>query len=137
VLIGAAFNSALDDVFPRLSGIDHEATETEEGTPADEAGHVGCWPECEIVAQNPNNRTAFSYFEKRFDSIMASSGVLVRAHRSGTSARVAAAGAPGVLARPSGVGFDRATLRRPEPDEVDDVSLLRCLIPLPAASAWR
>jgi membrane protein len=38
VLIGAAFNSALDDVFPRLSGIDHEASETEDGTPADKTG---------------------------------------------------------------------------------------------------
>jgi membrane protein len=38
VLIGAAFNSALDDVFPRLSGIDHEATETDDGPTADKAG---------------------------------------------------------------------------------------------------
>ena len=29
VLIGAAFNSGLDDVFPRLSGIDHDAPDIE------------------------------------------------------------------------------------------------------------
>jgi membrane protein len=30
VLIGAALNSSIDEVFPKLSGIDHEATETNE-----------------------------------------------------------------------------------------------------------
>src|SRR5512133_752689 len=93
--------------------------------------YVAPWPGCELVAQNPNNWTAFSHSGNRFDSIMATSGVLVRAHRSRNSARVAAAGATGALACPSDVGFDRATLRRSWPDEVDDVSLLRCLIPLP------
>jgi membrane protein len=31
VLIGAAFNSSLDEVFPKLSGIDHNAPDTAEG----------------------------------------------------------------------------------------------------------
>jgi membrane protein len=35
VLIGAAFNSSLDEVFPRLSGIDHEAADADEDAPAD------------------------------------------------------------------------------------------------------
>jgi membrane protein len=34
VLIGAAFNSSLDEVFPRLSGIDHEASQTDPQPPA-------------------------------------------------------------------------------------------------------
>jgi len=41
---------------------------------------------------------------------------------------VAAAGRTGVLACSSDLRSDRATLRRSWPDEVDDVSLLRCLI---------
>jgi sulfite reductase (ferredoxin) len=53
---------------------------------------------------------------------MATSGVLVRAHRSGSS----------------DLGSDRATLRRSWPDEVNDVSLLRCLTLLaPQHPAWQ
>jgi membrane protein len=36
VLVGAAFNSALDNVFPRLSGIDHDAPDVEKPPPASE-----------------------------------------------------------------------------------------------------
>jgi membrane protein len=35
VLIGAAFNSSLDEIFPRLSGIDHEASQTDQRLPAE------------------------------------------------------------------------------------------------------
>src|SRR5215217_1716946 len=66
---------------------------------------------------NLNNRTRFSHRENGFDSITTTSGVLVRAHRPGSS----------------DIGSDRATLRRSWPDEVDDVSLLRCLTYWPAA----
>ena len=52
---------------------------------------------------------------KGFDSITPTSGVLVRAHRSGN---------------PAVPRSHRATLRRSWPDEVNDVSLLRCLIPV-------
>lgn len=34
VLIGAALNSSIDEVFPKLSGIDHDASDTAEGAPA-------------------------------------------------------------------------------------------------------
>jgi membrane protein len=33
VLIGAAFNSSLDEFFPRLSGISHEAAQTDQRLP--------------------------------------------------------------------------------------------------------
>ena len=51
VLIGAAFNSALDDVFPRLSGIDHEAAEADEDAAADKAA------ERRTLARVRNRRT--------------------------------------------------------------------------------
>ena len=35
VLIGAAFNSSLDEFFPRLSGINHEAAQTDQRLPAE------------------------------------------------------------------------------------------------------
>jgi membrane protein len=35
VLIGAAVNSSLDEIFPRLSGINHEATQTDQRLPAE------------------------------------------------------------------------------------------------------
>jgi membrane protein len=35
VLIGAAFNSSLDEFFPRLSGINHEAAQTDQRVPAE------------------------------------------------------------------------------------------------------
>jgi membrane protein len=35
VLIGAAFNSSLDEFFPRLSGINHEAAQTDQPLPAE------------------------------------------------------------------------------------------------------
>jgi hypothetical protein len=35
VLIGAAFNSSLDEFFPRLSGIVHEASPTDQPVPAE------------------------------------------------------------------------------------------------------
>jgi len=35
VLIGAAFNSSLDEFFPRLSGISHEAAQTDQRLPAE------------------------------------------------------------------------------------------------------
>jgi membrane protein len=35
VLIGAAFNSSLDELFPRLSGINHEAAQTDQPLPAE------------------------------------------------------------------------------------------------------
>ena len=35
VLIGAAVNSSLDEIFPRLSGINHEAAQTDQRLPAE------------------------------------------------------------------------------------------------------
>jgi membrane protein len=35
VLIGAAFNSSLDEFFPRLSGINHEAAQPDQPLPAE------------------------------------------------------------------------------------------------------
>jgi len=43
VLIGAAFNSSLDEVFPRLSGIDH-AAQTDQPLPADKNPLLGTVP---------------------------------------------------------------------------------------------
>jgi membrane protein len=40
ILIGAAFNSGVDDVFPRLSGIDHEAPGTDESPHANSEGNA-------------------------------------------------------------------------------------------------
>jgi uncharacterized BrkB/YihY/UPF0761 family membrane protein len=39
VLIGAALNSALDDAFPRLSGIAHDAPEVEKPPPPNKQGN--------------------------------------------------------------------------------------------------
>src|SRR5687767_6352575 len=94
----------------------------------------GCAP---ADASNPSKWTPFPHIEKRFDSIKVTSGVWVRAYRSGKSLRLASAGATGDLACSSDFGFDRAALRRPREDRVDDVSSPRCLIHWPAAPAWQ
>jgi membrane protein len=40
VLIGAAFNSGLDDVFPRLSGIDHDDPDTDKPSEGNTEGNT-------------------------------------------------------------------------------------------------
>jgi hypothetical protein len=93
--------------------------------------HVARSLACALDERNPNSWTFFSHVEKGFDSAKVSGGVLVRAYRSGTSPRLASAGATGALACSSDLGFDCAALRRPRSDGVDDVSLPRCLIHRP------
>ena len=111
--------------FPRLSGIDHDAPGTDKPSAdnTEETRYVVRSPAyVPADASNPNNWTPFPHTEKRFDSIKVTSGVLVRAYRSGNYPRLASAGATGALACSSDLGFDCAALRRPRPDRVDDVS---------------